>query len=333
MYYDVIIIGAGPAGLKCAEALANSKYQVLLIEKNAIIGPKICAGGLTALSENYTFPQDKTLSFTEQIINLNGQEYKIKLKSPLLTINRYDLGQYQLKKIENCQNIIIKTKTAVIKIFNNHLITDNNETYSFRYLIGADGANSLVRRYLKLGSKIIIGLQYIIPQKYHQMIWFLNPKLIKSGYGWLFPHKEFTSTGIFYDPQLIDGPQAKNALNYFLDSYQINRQSARFETAPINYLYQGFHFNNIFLIGDAAGLTSKNTGEGIAHALISGEDVAKYLLNNNYNFFNIKKNLKFKKRQEYILAVFNYLPFMQTFLFKIFITLLRRPFFQKFYGN
>ncbi|HDS11644.1 MAG TPA: FAD-binding protein [Candidatus Wirthbacteria bacterium] len=32
-HYNVIIIGAGPAGLKCAETLAGSKLKVLLIEQ------------------------------------------------------------------------------------------------------------------------------------------------------------------------------------------------------------------------------------------------------------------------------------------------------------
>lgn len=43
--YDVIIIGAGPAGLAVAEELENTALTVLLIEKNSVIGPKICAGG------------------------------------------------------------------------------------------------------------------------------------------------------------------------------------------------------------------------------------------------------------------------------------------------
>ena len=45
--YDVIIVGAGPAGLRCAEILGQSKLSVLLLEKNAKMGQKVCAGGIT----------------------------------------------------------------------------------------------------------------------------------------------------------------------------------------------------------------------------------------------------------------------------------------------
>jgi len=333
MYYDVVIIGSGPAGLKCAEDLASTNFQVLLIEKNLVIGPKTCGGGLTELNKDYSFPQEKLLGFNEQIINLNGREYRIKLKNPLQTIDRYDLGQYQLAKIENCPNIIIKRETTVTQIFNDHLITDKNENIAFKYLIGADGVNSLVRKYLGLKTKIMMGVQYIIPQKYQQMIWFLNPHLIKTGYGWIFPHLNFISAGVFYDPKIVEPLAAKTALHNFLDQYLIDYHNAAFEAAPINYFYQGHCFSNIFLVGGAAGLTSKNTGEGISAALTSGAETVKYLLNNRYRFPKLKRILRLNKRKEVILNIFNRLPLLQTLLFKIFIRLLRRHFFQKFYGN
>jgi flavin-dependent dehydrogenase len=45
--FDVIIVGAGPAGLRCAEILATSELSVLLLEKNEKMGQKVCAGGIT----------------------------------------------------------------------------------------------------------------------------------------------------------------------------------------------------------------------------------------------------------------------------------------------
>ena len=47
--FDVVIIGAGPAGLKCAETLGNSNKKVLLLEKNSKIGPKPCGGLMTQI--------------------------------------------------------------------------------------------------------------------------------------------------------------------------------------------------------------------------------------------------------------------------------------------
>ena len=44
--FDVVIIGAGPGGLQCAAELEKADKSVLILEKNRLIGPKICAGGM-----------------------------------------------------------------------------------------------------------------------------------------------------------------------------------------------------------------------------------------------------------------------------------------------
>ncbi len=45
--YDVVIVGAGPAGLELARLLGKRELSVLVIEKNRQLGKKVCAGGIT----------------------------------------------------------------------------------------------------------------------------------------------------------------------------------------------------------------------------------------------------------------------------------------------
>lgn len=44
---ETIVVGAGPAGLRAAQVLAEAGREVLVLEKNTEIGLKTCAGGLT----------------------------------------------------------------------------------------------------------------------------------------------------------------------------------------------------------------------------------------------------------------------------------------------
>ena len=44
--FDVVIVGAGPAGLECARVLRDSNLSIIIIEKNEHMGPKTCAGGI-----------------------------------------------------------------------------------------------------------------------------------------------------------------------------------------------------------------------------------------------------------------------------------------------
>jgi len=330
--YDVIIIGAGPAGLECANQFKNSNLSVLLIEKNKIIGPKTCAGGLTNLNKNFDIPKEKTRSFPKQEIFIKEKSHTINLVNSLKTISRFDLGQYQSQKIKKCKNVKILKETLVKEIKKNEIVTSIGN-FKFKYLVGADGSNSIVRKHLGFKSKICIGMCYNISKITDWFIWYVNPKKLKSGYIWVFPHKKYTNIGVYYNPDLVSAKNAKIALEDFLTFHEFDFSNSKFEAAPINYSYCGCIFDNIFLIGDAAGLASKTTGEGISFALTSGKEIAKRIMNPNYEMDDLDKILIFKKRQERMLKVFDSLPFIQTILFKIFLNLMKKKWFQTYFGN
>jgi len=330
--YDVIIIGAGPGGLECANQLKNSSLSVLLIEKNKIIGPKVCAGGLTHLDAGFDIPNEKTRSFLKQEFFINHSSYVINLNHPLRTISRLDLGQHQLNKIENCKNITILKETVVNEIKNDRVVTSKGIFY-FKYLVGADGSNSKVRGYLGLPSAYCIGICYDVKTITDRFIWYVHPKQLKSGYIWVFPHKAYTNIGVYFDPKIVTPDHAKEALHDFMNSHSYDFAKSKASISPINYVYKGCVFNNIFLVGDASGLTSKAIGEGISFALMSGREIGKKIRNSEYKMYELESILIFKKRQENILKLFELFPFLQTLLFMFFVFLMKKKWFQTYFGN
>ena len=101
--YEAVIIGAGPAGLKCAEILAKNNKKVLVLEKNAIIGDKVCAGGLTLKDLELGIP-NKIIQrkFKKVILHTPLQDREIKLDKPFIaTINRKDLGRWKKTRSRN----------------------------------------------------------------------------------------------------------------------------------------------------------------------------------------------------------------------------------------
>ena len=104
--FDVVIVGAGPGGLKCAETLGGTEYKVLLLEKNAEIGPKVCAGGLSGEDIEYLNLPRKLLDFQYNEIKVHVNNFSSKLKNDdnfVYTIDRKNLGQWQLKKLKKIQ--------------------------------------------------------------------------------------------------------------------------------------------------------------------------------------------------------------------------------------
>lgn len=332
--FDVIIVGAGPAGLKCAEQFKNSNLSVLLVEKNKIIGPKTCAGGLTPLCSGFDLPESKMRTFNRLVIYLLDKKHEIKLVRPFRIIDRYDLGQYLLGKIKDCKNIRILKETTVIKIEEDRVITNKGDFY-YKYLLGADGSFSIVRKYLGLEVKFTVGLCYKISKITNELAVYFYPKLLGGGYIWIFPHENYTHIGVFFNPRLLNTQKAKKVLNDFLEKHNFIYDKNKLEAAPINFFYQGFSFGNVFLAGDAAGLTSGTTGEGVSYALISGQEMGRKTLNPAYKITELQMVLRTKKRQEKIgriLNIFGIISFLREPLFRIYLRLIKRPWFQEYFG-
>jgi geranylgeranyl reductase len=328
--FDVIIIGAGPAGLECAKQFENSELSVLLIEKNKEIGPKVCAGGLTCLSAKFDVPEAITRTFDGQFIFLSGKKTKMDLMFPLRTAERYELGQYLLGRIKNLKNITILKETSVKQIKKDSVLTDKGE-FGYRYLVGADGSLSAVRKFLGLKTQVSIGLRYKVPEITDDIEWHLYPEVLGSGYLWIFPHRTHTNIGVFFEARDAAMEKARKFLEKFLEENNYTFSDIKPEAATLNFLYKGCVFGNIFLAGEAAGLTSRTTGEGIAPALISGREIGMKILDPGYKMPLLKKILKFKRRQEFFKKLTDAMPFMTKYLLMIFVVLIKNKRFQIYF--
>ena len=333
--FDVIIIGAGPAGLKCAEQFKGTNLSVLLIEKNKVIGPKVCAGGLASPFLETEIPESKIRKFDRQTIYFLDKKYEINFIRPLRIINRYDLGQYLLNRIKNSSNITILKNSLVKKIEKDKVFTDKGIFY-YRNLVGADGSFSVVRKYLGIPSKLLVGMRYKSSQITDKLIVYFDFELLKAnGYFWVFPHIDYTNVGIGFDPKILNARKAEEKLRDFLKKNNyLNKEKdfyRDFGAALINYSYKGCVFGNIFLVGDAAGLVSKATGEGIIPALVSGEEIGKKILDPNYQMGNLDRILKIKKRQEMLRNIFDLSPLFKKEFFKMILILFKRQKFQSYY--
>jgi geranylgeranyl reductase len=200
--YDIVIIGAGPAGLNAAKILGDAGKRVLLLEKNSEIGPKICAGGLTRKSIRYLKLPEEIIDYRYNEIIFNSPHFRSAIKFDdtfFYTIDRKKLGQWQLKKI-NRDFVTVQTNTHVIQIEKDFIITNDNQKIRFKYLIGADGSNSIVRRYLKLKTVSAgIAIQYkILTSNFKDFEIFMHSKFFNAWYAWIFPHKDHVSIGYGY---------------------------------------------------------------------------------------------------------------------------------------
>ena len=321
--FDVIIVGAGPAGLECAHLLKNSNLSVLLLEKNKVIGPKTCAGGIVDTVEPLNLPETKARSFQTLRTFIGTKKYDFKLGAAIKIIDRQALGQHQVKRLNNTNNITIQTG-AIVRRIDPHSVVTQNGTYGYQYLVGADGSTSTVRRYLKLESKFMMGIYYDIDAFTDRMVFYLNGKTLKTGYIWEFPHQQFTNIGFYFNPTAWKSKDALQILNNHMKRKGYPRDPQTYRAFPINYEYKGSQFErNIFLVGDAAGLASKLTGEGIAVAMISGREVARKIMNSHYDWKMLKLVVATKKHQDNLANAFEKIPGGLNLIYRIVLKALK----------
>ncbi len=291
--FDVIIIGAGPGGLNCAKTLEKSNLRVLLIEKNKVIGPKVCAGGITTKDLAYLHIPEDIIDYSYNKFIVETPKIKTHFSYPKIitcTIDRPKFGAWQASQLQKTK---ITIGQRVVKISPKSIELENGQQYFYKFLVGADGSNSIVRRYLKIKtSEMITGIQYIIPKKRYdsdELVLRFSNREFSFSYGWIFPHKDFVSIGTAGVPGKFDILKLKRNLEHWIQNLGISLEDAKFESHPLNVDYQGHDFGNIFLIGDAAGLISPFTGEGIYSAMVSGEDIAQKIINPDHKTEKIAK--------------------------------------------
>lgn len=300
MQYDVIICGAGPAGLSAAITLANAGANVAVIEKDSLPREKTCAGILTAksiafLEENIPTLNIKQFLSSNKIVLFYKNEIStyLQVNNPLIWVDR---KKFDSELLNICKalsvDIIQNQKIKSLYPEKNMLCLDNSQIIFYNYLIAADGAHSKIRTLLQIPAvSSAFCLQYYFAPTTRTdymkeiQLYFGHVPL---GYSWVVPNHEFTivGTGSFTnDYNAINLQKIHDALcTHLFSDTALKRRGAYVPIGGLNKEID-YPYENIVFVGDAAGLANPLTGEGIYHALLSGSLAGK-------SYANIQKKFK-----------------------------------------
>ena len=309
LQYDVIIIGGGPSGLKCALELSRSDLSILLLEKGDDFGDKLCAGGLTIKDlpllslPDHLFQQN----IVQATIGTRKRVACTRKKAPFLyTVNRTEMGRWQRGLLEGT-NVEIRTGNQAVEIERDTIKLRNGEVIGYKYLVGADGYASIVRRHLGLKvRKKLMGYQYNLPAPdvKPELELFIDAKRFGAWYAWIFPHRDSIAVGCCCDPGKMDHLKVRTRFLEWLREKNIDTGEAVLQSYPIGCDYRGYRFGNIFLAGEAAGLASWFTGEGIYQSLVSGQEIARLIMDQGYEPVELHKVIKYNRLLERIMLPF-----------------------------
>ncbi len=117
---------------------------------------------------------------------------------------------------------------------------------------------------------------------------------------------------------MTDHKKIAENLDDWLQMMKIDKGDVIMESYPISYDYRGYHFGNTFLAGEAAGLGSGLTGEGIYQSLASGQEVARIILDPEYESLAMDEVLAYNRMTMRVLDIFRrsgpFRPVLHEFL-------------------
>jgi len=199
-----------------------------------------------------------------------------------------------------------------------------NKVFTCSHLVGADGANSLVRRSLGLPAEERgTGINFQVSQVCERMEWHLSARAFGCGYAWIFPHKNSVSVGAYSPQSDMSAGRLKRNLLRWASGRGFKLQDLACQAALINYDYRGHAFGPTWLVGDAAGLASGLTGEGIYPAVVSGETVARRILNPNSDASGLAALIRRQTRHRRVIDLSARHPSCSFVLMELLLLILR----------
>ncbi|MCG7198288.1 NAD(P)/FAD-dependent oxidoreductase [Marinobacter pelagius] len=290
-YYDLIIVGAGPAGSTLAKALENTEKRILILDKQDFPRDKTCAGWVTpAVMKELDIDLDaygngRTLQPIRRFrIGMMGQPPVENDHGEVVSygIRRCEFDAYLLDRVTTATRQLATPVKSIERRGGNWVV---NETWEAPLIVGAGGHFCPVARLLGEGpgshETVVAAKEVEFEMTDAQAslcqargdtpeLWFCRDL---KGYAWVFRKGNYLNIGL--------GREDNHKLTEHLQAFVEEMKAAGRIPTDLPGRFKGHAYllyahaerplvdDGVILIGDSAGLAYTQSGEGIRPAVES----------------------------------------------------------------
>ncbi len=288
--YDLIVVGAGPAGSSSARAASKSGLKVLILEKSQFPRSKACGGAVSERALSY-LDFELPVDAYEQRISGTRVHFREQVSEKLrpfplgVLVSRSVFDSCLLEKARE-SGAEIHTGTKVLDFAEESsavTVTTTDGTFEGKFLIVAEGAHGTLKNRVRRKDKpsefgLCVLTEIPVPESSftseNDALLDIYFGVARRGYGWVFPHKGYLSVGLGGLATYLRNPR-ETMMQFLQDRNFDANHPAEFHFVPVGGIKRKIVSSRAVLCGDAAGFVDAFSGEGIAYAIRSGQIAAE----------------------------------------------------------
>ena len=289
--HDLVVVGAGFAGLACAKQAAQRGLDVLVVDQQSAPGRHVHTTGILVKEAQAEWPAPVAVVRSVSKVRIYAPSHRY------LELHRPEYEFLATDTAELMRVLAEETRAAGAEVrfgspfqgiaAANGTVRLDGLGVACRYLVGADGAHSKVARAAGLdrNTRLLKGVEWEyepLASAGNCLHCFVDPDCAPGYIGWVVPGVGMTQVGIaVHQRATADMARFVRRIDarFGLSGKEVLQK--RGGMIPINGLLRRFHGDRVLLVGDAAGMVSPLTAGGIRNAYrygkLAGDAIADHL--------------------------------------------------------